>query len=182
MEWLAAIKGFEWIFVCLAVGSLIASVITLVVALRILQSAHRSENTAEERLEILREQQQRLEFMHEERRLLLEEIERQRSEMNGAPRPLELLAGSEEQAKRQEPRRRGPELTTLDAQMPHVDGERLRELREERFLSQRELARMAGMSPTTVLNLERSATEAQLRTVRKLAEALGVQPRELVRG
>jgi hypothetical protein len=106
MEWLAAIKGFEWIFVCLAVGSLIASVITLVVALRILQSAHRSENSGEERLQILREQQQRLEFMREERRLLLEEIERQRltmneAERNGAQRPLELSAGLEEQGEQQ---------------------------------------------------------------------------------
>jgi hypothetical protein len=107
MEWLAAIIGFEWIFVCLAVGSLLASVITLVVALRIVQSAHRSENSGEERLQILREQQQRLEFMREERRLLLEEIERQRSERNGAQRngaqrpPLELSAPSSERAQPQ---------------------------------------------------------------------------------
>lgn len=98
MEWLAAIIGFEWVFVCLVVGSLLASVAVLIVALRILQSVHRSEISGEERLEILREQQQRLEFMHEERRLLLEEIERQRSVMNGAQRPLELSARSEEQA------------------------------------------------------------------------------------
>ena len=104
MEWLGAVIGFEWVFLCLTVGSLAASVVTLVVALRILQSVHRSENSAEERLEILREQQQRLEFMREERRLLLEEIERQRSEMNGAQRPLELPAGSEEQGQSQESR------------------------------------------------------------------------------
>ena len=104
MEWLGAVIGFEWVFLCLTVGSLAASVATLVVALRVLRSAHRSEISSEERLEILREQQQRLEFMREERRLLLEEIERQRSEMNGAQRPLELLAGSEERAKPQEPR------------------------------------------------------------------------------
>jgi DNA-binding XRE family transcriptional regulator len=172
----------EWVFVCLAVGYLAAIVVTLVVAVRILQSAHRSENTAEERLEILREQQQRLEFLHEERRLLLEEIERQRSEMNGAPRPLELLAGSEEQAKRQESRRRGPELTTLDAQMPHVDGERLRQLREERALRQEDLAELAGIGKNTVNRIERNITEPHMTTVRKLAEALGVEPRELVRG
>ena len=104
MGWLADITGFEWVFLCLAVGSLSASVVTLIVAVRILQSALRSENSSEERLEILREQQQRLRFMHEERRLLLEEIERQRSEMNGAQRPLGLPAGSEKKAKPQEPR------------------------------------------------------------------------------
>ena len=106
MGWLGAVIGFEWVSVCLAVGSLAASVATLVVAVRILQSAHRSEISSEERLEILREQQQRLEFMHEERRLLLEEIERQHSEMNGgqrngAQRPLELSARSEEQRESQ---------------------------------------------------------------------------------
>jgi hypothetical protein len=98
MGWLGNVTGFEWVFACLAVGSLLASVAALVVALRILQSVHRSELSGEERLEILREQQQRLEFMREERRLLLEEIERLRSEMNGAQRPLELPARSEEQA------------------------------------------------------------------------------------
>ena len=102
MGWLGAVIGFEWVSVCLAVGSLAASVATLVVAVRILQSAHRSEISSEERLEILREQQQRLKFMHEERRLLLEEIERQRSTVNGAQRPLELPARSKEQAKPQQ--------------------------------------------------------------------------------
>jgi hypothetical protein len=59
--WLAALIGFEWVFVCLAVGSLLASIAALVVAMRILQSVNRSEISGEERLEILREQQQRLE-------------------------------------------------------------------------------------------------------------------------
>jgi DNA-binding Xre family transcriptional regulator len=40
---------------------------------------------------------------------------------------------------------------------------------------------IAGVSPTTVLNLETNPeTTAQRRTVRKLAKALGVQPRDLV--
>ena len=106
MGWLDTIIGLEWLFVSLAVASLLASVAALVVAWRILQSVHRSEISGEERMEILREQQQRLEFMHEERRLLLEEIERQHSEMNGgqrngAQRPLELSARSEEQRESQ---------------------------------------------------------------------------------
>jgi len=64
--------------------------------------------------------------------------------------------------------------------MPRVDGEKLRTLRERRFLSHRDLAKRAGVSPTTVLNLEAGRVEAQRRTVRKLAEALGVDPAELV--
>jgi transcriptional regulator with XRE-family HTH domain len=75
----------------------------------------------------------------------------------------------------------GAELATLGTVMPYVDGEKLAELREERFLSHRELAKRAGVSPQTVLNLEHGDQDAQRRTVRKLAEALGVEPRELVR-
>jgi transcriptional regulator with XRE-family HTH domain len=71
-------------------------------------------------------------------------------------------------------------LATIGAVMPHIDGEKLRALREGKFLSHRELAKIAGVSPTTVLNLEGRKAEAQRRTVRKLAEALGVDPAELV--
>ncbi len=60
------------------------------------------------------------------------------------------------------------------------DGEQLRALREARFLSHRDLAKRADVSPTSVLNLEAGRVEAQRRTVRKLAEALGVDPAELV--
>ena len=71
----------------------------------------------------------------------------------------------------------------MPALMPNVDGDKLRTMREDRFLSHRELAKIAGVSPTTVLNLETNPeTTAQRRTVRKLAEALGVHPAELVEG
>jgi DNA-binding Xre family transcriptional regulator len=63
------------------------------------------------------------------------------------------------------------------------DLEKLRALREKRFLSHRELAKNAGVSPTTVLNLEAGkVSEAQRRTIRKLAEALRVDPGDLVKG
>jgi transcriptional regulator with XRE-family HTH domain len=69
----------------------------------------------------------------------------------------------------------------MPALMPNVDGDKLRELREDRFLSHRELAKLAGVSPTTVLNLETNPeTTAQRRTVRKLAAALGVEPATLL--
>lgn len=60
----------------LLVGSLsvLMGMVTLVVALRILRSALRSERRGNERLEILREQQARLEFLREERMLLLEQL------------------------------------------------------------------------------------------------------------
>lgn len=72
-------------------------------------------------------------------------------------------------------------LDTIGALMPQIDGEKLRELRERRFLSHRELAQLADVSPTTVLNLEKGQAEPQRRTIRKLAGALGVEPAELVK-
>ena len=73
-------------------------------------------------------------------------------------------------------------MSTIGAVMPRVDGEKLRALREARFLSHRDLARRASVSPTTILNLEAERVEAQRRTIRKLAEALDVEPHELVKG
>ena len=58
-------------------------------------------------------------------------------------------------------------------------GDRLRKLRDEKFLSQRE-PRAAGISPTTVFKLEANQAEPHPRTIRKLAEALGVEPSKLV--
>jgi len=50
-----------------------------------------------------------------------------------------------------------------------------------RLLSQRELAEKAGLSPTTILKLEDDRVkEPHPRTIRKLAQALDVDPAELV--
>ena len=73
-------------------------------------------------------------------------------------------------------------MATIGAVMPRIDGEKLRRLRDERYLSHRELATEAGVSPTTVLNLElgRGKGDTQRRTIRKLAKALNVEPADLV--
>jgi transcriptional regulator with XRE-family HTH domain len=60
--------------------------------------------------------------------------------------------------------------------MPRIYGDRLRRLRKERFLSHRDLAKLAGVSPTTVLNMEQNKGGARASTVRKLAAALDVEP------
>jgi transcriptional regulator with XRE-family HTH domain len=57
--------------------------------------------------------------------------------------------------------------------------ENLRRLRLEQFLSQAELARRSGLHTLTVTRLESSATAPTTRTVRALAAALGVEPRQL---
>ena len=56
---------------------------------------------------------------------------------------------------------------------------RLRAVRIARLLTQRELAAASGVSFTTVNRLERGDVPAELRTVRKLAAALGVEPAAL---
>ena len=62
-----------------------------------------------------------------------------------------------------------------------VIGAKLKRIREDRLLSHRELAKRAGVSPTTVINLENSqGNNPQLRTIRKIAEALGVDPFEFI--
>lgn len=56
---------------------------------------------------------------------------------------------------------------------------KLKALREDRSLSTRELAEMSGVHRYTIIRLENEQTGAQPRTIRKLAAALGVAPREL---
>jgi transcriptional regulator with XRE-family HTH domain len=60
-------------------------------------------------------------------------------------------------------------------------GARLRRLRTERGLTQKELADMVGMKLTAMSRLEWSPTaNPTLSTVEKLADALGVSVRQLV--
>jgi transcriptional regulator with XRE-family HTH domain len=61
-----------------------------------------------------------------------------------------------------------------------VNVERLKELRRERVLSLRELEERSGVSYNTIWRIEDGRQEAHPRTVRKLAEALGVEPSELL--
>ena len=53
----------------------------------------------------------------------------------------------------------------------------LRELREQRFLSQEDLARKARVARSTVSEIEGGrARPRRWRTIRRLAKALGVEP------
>jgi transcriptional regulator with XRE-family HTH domain len=55
----------------------------------------------------------------------------------------------------------------------------LREARLHVLLSMRQLARKAGMSPTTIYLLESGQRSPQLLTIYKLSRALGVAPEEI---
>ena len=62
-----------------------------------------------------------------------------------------------------------------------INGEKLQQLRLERFLSRDEVAEKSGIHRDHIGRLERGeGGESRPPTVRKLAEALGVDPRELL--
>jgi transcriptional regulator with XRE-family HTH domain len=62
-----------------------------------------------------------------------------------------------------------------------VNVERLKELRREQVLSLQELEEKSGVSYNTIWRTEDGRQGAHPRTVRKLAEALGVEPFELLK-
>lgn len=61
--------------------------------------------------------------------------------------------------------------------MPFRDN--LRRLRLAQFLSQAELARRSGLHTLTISRLEAGRVKPSTRTVRALADALGIPPGEL---
>ena len=62
----------------------------------------------------------------------------------------------------------------------NIDPHKLRQLREDRAYSLRELAELSGLTENTIWRIEAGQrTRPYPSTVRKLAQALGVEPREL---
>jgi transcriptional regulator with XRE-family HTH domain len=60
-------------------------------------------------------------------------------------------------------------------------GDNVRVLRRRNFMTQEQLAKAAGISHRTLVNIEtKRVTEPHFSTILKLAEALGVEPSELV--
>jgi transcriptional regulator with XRE-family HTH domain len=62
-----------------------------------------------------------------------------------------------------------------------VDVDKLKALREEQVMTLRELGEKAGVSKDTIWRLEHGRSGAYPSTIRKLAQALEVQPRELIK-
>ena len=60
-------------------------------------------------------------------------------------------------------------------------GDRLRDLRKRRLLTQEQLAARSGVGIATIVRVERNQVEPRGSTIRKLAEALDVEPEELVK-
>ncbi len=60
-------------------------------------------------------------------------------------------------------------------------GANLKREREHRVLTQKMLAREAGVGYPTISRIENDLVEPHFSTIRKLAKALGVDPAELVK-
>ncbi len=56
----------------------------------------------------------------------------------------------------------------------------LRSVRLRRLLTQRELAKIAGLTTASVNRIENGTTKARISTVRRLAQALDVDPEDLL--
>ena len=63
-----------------------------------------------------------------------------------------------------------------------IDSDRLKELRVNQALTLRALGERSGVAYDTINKLELGRRPAHASTIRKLADALGVEPRELMRG
>jgi transcriptional regulator with XRE-family HTH domain len=67
----------------------------------------------------------------------------------------------------------------MPATVVHV-GENLKRIRTLNALTQAQLAERAGITTAAVARIERDENEPRMTTLRKLADALGVEPRELI--
>lgn len=65
--------------------------------------------------------------------------------------------------------------------MTSAIGDRIRQLRRERLLTQEELSDKSGVGVASIIRIERGQVEPRFSTIRKLAKALEVDPPELVR-
>ena len=67
--------------------------------------------------------------------------------------------------------------------MPTIEavkiGGNLRRLREDRLLTQSELAERAGIALSSLVRIENDQVDPRFTSIRKLAQALEVHPREL---
>jgi transcriptional regulator with XRE-family HTH domain len=59
-------------------------------------------------------------------------------------------------------------------------GDKVRELRKRSLLTQQQLADRSGVGVNTIIRIERNQVEPHGRTIRKLADALGVEPSDLL--
>jgi DNA-binding XRE family transcriptional regulator len=91
-----------------------------------------------------------------------------------------FLGAFSSRIKMKQRQRAGEEMVRMQAVV--YIGERLKNLRTRRALTQEELAAKADIGKNTVNRIERNLTEPHMSTLRKLAQALVVEPHELLEG
>lgn len=69
----------------------------------------------------------------------------------------------------------------INARTEKVDFEAVGKLIDEKFISWAELARTAGISQATIFSIKAGRRNASYRTIRKIAQALNVQPSDIIR-
>jgi chromosome segregation ATPase len=111
---------------------LLVSILTLAITIRNLRSSRRSEAVGESRYELLLGQQDRLGFLHEERGMLIEELERQSQERQQL---MEFLGKSPPQLVEVLKRERREHLEAR---------ERIEELKQEQLRLEQELHQLKG--------------------------------------
>lgn len=70
----------------------------------------------------------------------------------------------------------------MDDRIYRVFGSRLRDLREEKKVTQEELARRVDLSRTSITNIEKGRQRVMLHQMMDLAEALDASPDDLIGG
>ena len=70
----------------------------------------------------------------------------------------------------------------ISARTEKVDFNVVDRIINEKFISWAELARMAGISSATIFAKKAGRRNASFRTIRKIADALGVEPKDIVKG
>jgi DNA-binding Xre family transcriptional regulator len=70
----------------------------------------------------------------------------------------------------------------ISARTEKVDFNVVDRIINEKFISWAELARMAGISSATIFAIKAGRRNASFRTIRKIADALGVEPKDIVKG
>ena len=67
--------------------------------------------------------------------------------------------------------------------MPDIQkkfGDKLRELRKQKGLSQEDLALKSGLHRTYISDIERGSRNLSLKNIEKIAKALGIKPQDLL--
>jgi transcriptional regulator with XRE-family HTH domain len=72
-----------------------------------------------------------------------------------------------------------------EVRMPTIAGVKiggnLKRVREDRLMTQAELAEAADIAPSTLVRIENDQVEPRFSTIKKLARALNVEPQKLTR-